>query len=70
MKKTFIIFIIGQIASKVKETDLDENEETVEILRDLLHEYDDPKIKHFKDKFQCCETIWMRHDRCPEVSWR
>lgn len=39
-------------ANRIKEmkTDLDENEETVEILRDLLHEYDDPKIKHFKDR--------------------
>lgn len=30
--------------------DLDDNQDNVEILRDTLKQYDDPKVKHFKDK--------------------
>ena len=31
--------------------DLDDNEENLEILRDLLNEYDDPRVKHLKEKY-------------------
>ncbi len=36
---------------KTMKTNLDDNDENLEVLRDLLNEYEDPKIKHFKKRF-------------------